>query len=58
MPLAEYCKKNNLNINTIRTRIWKKKQSEKYKDYSDEKIINLVIESTESGIKYMYKGVN
>ena len=58
MPLDEYCKKNNLNINTIRTRIWKKKQSEKYKDYSDEKIINLVIESTGSGIKYMYKGVN
>lgn len=58
MPLAEYCKKNNLNINTIRTRIWKKKQSEKYKDYSDEKVINLVIESAGSGIKYMYKGVN
>ncbi len=36
IPFFKYCKDNNVNINTIRGRIWKKRQSNKYKNYTDQ----------------------
>ena len=30
IPLSKYCKDNNININTIRARIWKKKKIQNY----------------------------
>lgn len=51
IPLFKYCKNNNININTIRGRIWKKRQSNKYKNYTDQEIVDMVIESYGSAIK-------
>lgn len=57
IPLTTYCKDNDINISTIRTRIWKKKQSKKYQNYTDQEIVNMVIEAYGTAVKYMYKGV-
>ena len=57
IALAEYCKANNINISTIRAKIWKKKQSKKYENYTEQQIVDMVVESYGSAIKYMYKGV-
>ena len=57
IPLSKYCKDNNINISTIRARIWKKKQSKKYKNYIEQEIVDMVIEAYGSAIKYMYKGL-
>ena len=57
IPLSKYCKDNNINISTIRARIWKKKQSKKYKNYTEQEIVDMVIEAYGSAIKYMYKGI-
>ena len=57
IPLSKYCKDNNINISTIRARIWKKKQSKKYKNYTEQEIVDIVIEAYGSAIKYMYKGI-
>ncbi len=58
IPLSKYCKDNNINISTIRARIWKKKQSKKYENYTEQEIVNMVIEAYRSAIKYMYKGMS
>ncbi len=58
IPLSKYCKDNNINISTIRARIWKKKQSKKYKNYTEQEIVDMVIEAYGSAIKYMYKGIS
>ena len=58
IPLSKYYKDNNINISTIRARIWKKKQSEKYKNYTEQEIVDMVIEAYGSAIKYMYKGIS
>lgn len=58
IPLAKYCKDNNINISTIRARIWKKKQTKKYENYTEQEIVNMVIEAYGSAIKYMYKGIS
>ena len=58
MPLSRYCKENDININTIRARIWKKKQSKKYESYTEQEIVNMVVEAYGSAIKYTYKGMS
>ena len=58
IPLSKYCKDNNINISTIRARIWKKKQNKKYKNYTEQEIVDMVIEAYGSAIKYMYKGIS
>ena len=58
IPLSKYCKDNNINISTIRARIWKKKQSKKYENYSEQEIIDIVIEAYGSAVKYMYNGIS
>lgn len=58
IPLSQYCKENNLNIDTIRTRIWKQKQSKKYENYTEQEIVNMVIETCGGHTKYMYKGIS
>lgn len=56
ISLSKYCKENDINISTIRARIWKKKQSKKYESYTEQEIVNMVVEAYGSAIKYMYKG--
>ncbi len=58
IPLSKYCKDNNINISTIRAKIWKKKQNKKYENYAEQEIVDMVIESYGSAIKYMYKGIS
>lgn len=58
IPLSKYCKDNDINISTIRARIWKKKRSKKYKNYTEQEIVDMVIETYGSAIKYMYKGIS
>ena len=58
IPLSKYCKDNDINISTIRSRIWKKKQSKKYENYTEQEIVDMVIEGYGSAIKYMYKGIS
>lgn len=58
MPLSRYCKENDINISTIRARIWKKKQSKKYESYTEQEIVNMVVEAYGSAIKYTYKGMS
>ncbi len=58
IPLSKYCKDHNININTIRTRIWKKKKSKKYESYKEQEIVDMVIEAYGSAIKYIYKGMS
>jgi len=57
IPLSKYCKDNNINADTIRARIWKKKKSKKYEKYKKQEIIDMVIEAYGSAIKYRYKGI-
>lgn len=56
IPLSKYCKDNDLNLKTIRSRIWKKKNNPKYSQYTEQQIIDMVVESYGSGIKYMWGG--
>lgn len=58
IPLSKYCKDNDINISTIQSRIWKKKQSKKYENYTEQEIVDMVIEAYGSAIKYMYKGIS
>ena len=57
IPLSKYCKDNGINMSTIRTRIWEKRQSKKYGNYSEQEIVDTVIDTYGSAVKYMYKGV-
>ena len=58
IPLAKYCKENGINISTIYARVWKKKQSKKYINHSEQEIVNMVIEAYGTLIKYTYKGIS
>ncbi len=57
IPLSKYCKDKGININTIRTRIWKKKHDKKFENYTEQEIIDMVIETCGTSVKYMYKGM-
>ena len=57
IPLYKYCRDNNINLSTIRSRIWKKKKSKKYENYTEQEIIDMVVGAYGKGIKYMYKGI-
>ena len=58
MPLFKYCEENNINVNTIRTRIWKLKHNKKYENYTEQEIINIVIEKYgRKKEEYNYKGI-
>lgn len=58
IPLSKYCKENDINISTIYARIWKKKQNKKYDKYTEQEIVNMVIEAYGSAVKYVYKGMS
>ena len=58
IPLSKYCKDNGINIKTIRSKIWKKKNNPKYSQYTEQQIIDMAVESSGSGIKYMYEGMS
>lgn len=58
ISLSRYCKDNGININYIQSRIWKKKHNAKYANYTDQEIVNMVIEAYGTSIKYMYNGMS
>lgn len=58
ISLSRYCKDNGININYIQSRIWKKKHNKKYANYTDQEIVNMVIEAYGTSIKYMYNGMS
>lgn len=58
IPLAKYCKENDINLSTIRSGIWKKKQSKKYEQFTEQEIVNMTVEAYGTAIKWMYKGVS
>lgn len=57
IPLAKYCQDNNINIDTVRTRIWKKKKDPKFKNFTEQQIVNMVIEACGTLIKYRIDGI-
>lgn len=58
IPISMYCKEHKINLKTIRSRISKKKNDPKYSDYTEQQIVNMVIESYGTNIKYMYNGIS
>ncbi len=58
IPLTKYCKDNDINVSTIRSRIWKKKNSKKYENYTEQEIVDMVVEAYGCAVKYMYKGIS
>ncbi len=58
MPLSKYCKDNDINMSTILSRIWKKRHNQKYENYTEQEIVNMIIESYGSDNKYMYNGIS
>ena len=57
ISLSKYCKDNDINISSIRSRIWKKKHNKKYENYTEQEIVDMVMEAYGSAVKYMYKGI-
>ena len=57
IPLTIYCRDNNINTSTIFARICKLKKNKNYSSYSEQEIVNHVIEAYGSNIKYTYKGI-
>lgn len=45
VPISMYCKEHKINLKTIRSRILKKKNDPKYSNYTEQQIVNMVIES-------------
>ena len=58
IPITEYCREHNIRVGTIRGRIWKKLHNKKYDNYSFQEIVDMVIESYGTSVKYMYKGIS
>ena len=58
VPLRDYCKENNINISTVFSRIWKLKRNNKYSNYSEQEIIDHVINMYGTNVKYYYKGIS
>ena len=58
IPITEYCREHDIKVSTIRGRIWKKLHNKKYENYSLQEIIDMVMESYGTSVKYMYKGIS
>jgi hypothetical protein len=57
IPLADYCKKHNIKLGTMYGNIYKKKHNPKYNNYTDQEIVNMVVNSYGKSTKYMYEGI-
>lgn len=53
IPLNAYCLAHGLNPNSVRTRVWKKRNNPKYAHLTDQEIVNLVIKTCNTGTIYM-----
>lgn len=58
IPISVYCNKHNINKKTVRSRISKKKNDPKYSNYTEQEIVDMVIESYGSSIKYEFDGMS
>lgn len=56
MPLSEYCKKNGLNVTSIRGRVNSKRKQEEYQHLSDEELVGLVISNYGKRNSYFIDG--
>ncbi len=57
IPLIKYCKDNDINFATIKSSICKKRKDSKYSDYTEQEIVNMVINNYHKQIKYVYEGI-
>ena len=57
MPLSEYCKNNNINKSIVYSRIYQMQNSKKYENYTDQEIVDLVMESACKRQEYKYNGI-
>ncbi len=51
--LGEYCLEHGFNVDSVRTRIWKKRNNPKFAQMTDQEIVNMVIAKCGTGVKYM-----
>ena len=58
IPLCEYCKNNNINISVVYARIQEKRNNKNYENYTDQEIVDLVIESICKRYKYNGKSLS
>ena len=57
ISLSEYCKTHGIKVNSIITGISRKKNNPKYKDLSEQEIVNMVMKQYGNSKKYMYGGM-
>lgn len=58
-PLKEYCEKNRINYTTIITNLSAYRKNDKYKNLSDEEMLQLILKKyKKSETLYFYKGVS
>ena len=58
-PLKEYCEKNGINYTTIITNLSAYRKNDKYKNLSDEEMLQLILKKyKKSETLYFYKGVS
>lgn len=57
IPLSKYCQENGINCNSIISGISRKKKNSKFKNYSEQEIVDMVVDNYGKSIKYMYKGI-
>ena len=54
-PLAEYCRKHKINVNTITSNINKKQK--KNPELTDQEVVDLVMLGVGKSVKYFYRGI-
>ncbi len=54
-PLAEYCRKHKINVNTITSNINKKQK--KNPELTDQEAVDLVMLGVGKSVKYFYRGI-
>lgn len=58
IPLLQYCREHGIKYNTIIKGISRKRNHPKFKDYSEQEIVNMCVENYGTSIKYTYKGIS
>lgn len=57
IPLIKYCRDNCINFSTIKSSICKKRKDIKFSDYTEQEIVDMVISTYGTQIKYMYDDI-
>lgn len=59
IPLKQYCQENNINYRTIITKIAFLRKKDEYRDYTNDEIVKIIIETMtlKTKNKYYYQGI-